>query len=157
MPASNFPNLNKNFIGREEYLKEMNSIFFSNNDRNNKKTVVLSSFEGYGKSSIALKYAQEFKLNGFVYWIKSNKNNSDLELLSLASDIGIYFQNSKEKQNSDFVITTITNKLKNLNKRILFIFDNYDDESSNTMKYIPYYYILIIQKSFIIIMIVNCV
>jgi tetratricopeptide (TPR) repeat protein len=136
LPASNFPNLHKNFIGREEYLKEMNSIFFSNNDRNNKKTVVLSSFEGYGKSSIALKYAQEFKLNGFVYWIKSNKNNSDLELLSLASDIGIYFQNSKEKQNSDFVITTITNKLKNLNKRILFIFDNYDDESSNTMKYI---------------------
>jgi len=111
----------------------MNSIFFSNND--NKKTIVLSSFEGYGKLSIALKYAQEFKLKGFVYWIKSNKNNSDLELLSFASDIGIYFQNS-EKQNSDFVITKITNKLKNLDKRILFIFDNYDDESSNTMKYI---------------------
>jgi len=126
LPASKLPNQNSYFIGRDNYLKKIDSFLM----KENKKVVSLISMSGTGKSSIAYEYGYKFKKNGFVYCIKSDLGNVHLELINFASDIGIELTD-QERQNNDLIISLIKTKLEYIIKNnemlsFLFIFDNCD-------------------------------
>lgn len=96
------PNQDSYFIGRDNYLKKIESFLMIEN----KKVVSLISMSGTGKSSIAYEYGYKFKKNGFVYCIKSDQSNVHLELINFALDIGIELTD-QERQNNDLIISLI--------------------------------------------------
>ena len=123
----NLPAKMNDFIGREEYLKQIEDILKDET----KKIVTLCSFAGTGKTSLANEYGHRFKekskKSNIVYWIKSDANNSDHEIQKLASGFNI-FLDEKLKTDRDFLARQIRNKLfQSKNKSFLFIFDNCDD------------------------------
>ncbi len=134
LPASNLPIRTKNFIGRENYLEMIDSAF----NKETKQIVVLNSFSGTGKTSIANEYSYRFKSTGFVYWIKPEIGEMNL----FASDLGIQLSN-EEKQQKSKIIDKIKSNIEGIFKdnadkfNFLFIFDNFDDnDDENDINYI---------------------
>ena len=90
MPASILPKRILNFVGREEYLKNIETIYLEEN----KNTVCLSSIAGTGKTTITNEFGYQFKSkqssnSSFVYWVKSDNNNADNEFKQFALDLEI--------------------------------------------------------------------
>jgi hypothetical protein len=134
LPASNLPIRTKNFIGRENYLEMIDSTF----KKEKKQIVVLNSFSGTGKTSIANEYSYRFKSTGFVYWIKPEIGEMNL----FASDLGIQLSN-EEKQQKSKIIDKIKSNIEGIFKdnadkfNFLFIFDNFDDnDDENDINYV---------------------
>jgi hypothetical protein len=116
------------FVGREKYLKDIESAF----SNENKKIIVLSSFPGTGKTTLANEFGYRFTEKSFnnhlVYWIKSDGNNSDYYFENFAKfDLHIDLNQNNDKQ---FIIRQIKNKLNRTTENILFIFDNCDNYQS---------------------------
>lgn len=132
LPASNLPTRIENFVGRISILNKIDESIFEKK----KQIIILTSFAGTGKTSIANRYGYMFlkkNKNNFVYWMKSDANNLDLEFQKFAFDLEIQIdQNSKQ----DELIRKISNKLHNLSENILFIFDNCDHFNTNIEAYV---------------------
>ena len=126
LPANDLPGRIENFTGRESILERINKAFVENKN----KIVVLSSYAGIGKSSIANEYACQFiakQSDHFAYWMKSDGNNIDLEFEKFAKYCQINRNDVESKQ--EFT-RRLKNKLFDLNEKILFIFDNCDNPQS---------------------------
>lgn len=130
LPASNLRIRTENFIGRENYLEKIDSAF----SEEKKKIVVLNSFGGTGKTSIANEYSHRFRSSGFVYWFKPDIGEMNL----FASDLGIQLSN-EEKQQKSKIIDKIKSNIEGIFKNnadkfnFLFIlddFNDYDDENN---------------------------
>jgi len=66
-------------VGRKEYLDQIDKAL----TKEKKQIIILSSFSGTGKSSIANEIGHRFNerfFNQFVYWMRSDENNLDEEL-----------------------------------------------------------------------------
>ena len=116
------------FVGREQYLKDIEFAFANEN----KKIIVLSSFPGTGKTTLANEFGYRFTEksinNHLVYWVKSDGNNSDYYFENFAKfDLHI---DLSEKNDKHFIIRQIKNKLNKTTENILFIFDNCDNYQS---------------------------
>ena len=91
MPASNLPKKILHFVGREDYLNLIESVYLK---EKSKKIVVLSSFAGTGKTTLANEFGYQYKDKqpakySIVYWIKSDNNNADNEFKELALNLQI--------------------------------------------------------------------
>ena len=129
LPQSKLLNRNQSFIGRKEYLKQIESSF---SKENKKQIVILSSFAGTGKSSIANvighRFNEKFR-NQFVYWMRSDeKNNLDAEIREFALDLKVITSDEKLKKPTNYVVEKIASKIlrNHLNEEFLFILDNCD-------------------------------
>ena len=134
IPPSKLLSRNENFIGRKEYLEQIESAF----TKENKQVIILSSMSGNGKSSIANEIGHrlnERSLNQFVYWMKSDENYLEEEFRQFAFNLKIVTEEGKviteeekAKKPIEYIIKQIAFKLKSchLNEQILFIFDNCD-------------------------------
>ena len=56
LPGSDLPTRNRNFVGREQYLEDIESAFF----KEDKKIILISSFPGTGKTTLADKSENGF-------------------------------------------------------------------------------------------------
>jgi tetratricopeptide (TPR) repeat protein len=113
------------FVGREQYLKDIKSVFFDEN----KKVVIISSFPGTGKTTLANEIAYRFTdktfNNHLAYWVKSDGKNSDFYFENFAKyELHI---NLDEKNDKEFIIRQIKITLTKATETLLFIFDNCDD------------------------------
>lgn len=126
MPQNYLPTRIANFIGREDVLKQIDEEFF----KNNKKVISLNSFSGTGKTTTAIefgyRFVEKFK-ECFVYFMKSDRNNIDLEFKNFASECKIADLKSQDKKG---LIGKVKEKLCELNEKVLFIFDNCDNLKS---------------------------
>jgi len=143
LPPSKLPTRNQNFIGRKEYLDQIDNAL----TKGNKQVIILSSFSGTGKSSIANETGHVFNdrsFNHFVYWMGSDKNNLDEEFRKFAFDLNVVTEDEKLKKPIEFIIKKIELEIKSnhLSEQFLFIFDNCDS-IENTNQYLD----LIIQDS----------
>ncbi len=72
--TSELPTRTINFIGREIILKQIEKNFFELN----KQIVVVSSFSGTGKTTVANEFGYQFlekNPDSYAYWMKSDENN----------------------------------------------------------------------------------
>ena len=127
LPSSKLLKRNLNFIGREEYLNQIEKAFIEEK----KQLIILSSFSGTGKSSIANEIGHRFNerfLNHFVYWMRSDDNNFDEEFRQFAFDLKLITEDEKLKKPTGYIMKKIELKLKSnhLNEQFLFILDNCD-------------------------------
>ena len=125
LPPSDLPDRTWHFVGREKYLKDIESAFFDKN----KKIIIISSFPGTGKSTLANEIAYRLTdkrhSNHLAYWVKSDGTNSDFYFENFAKfELNI---NLNEKNDKKFIIRQIKIKLDKATKNLLFIFDNCDD------------------------------
>ena len=96
MPRCKLLNRLGKFIGRKEYIEQIESAF----TKENKQVIVLSSMPGNGKSSIANKIGHRFNeksLNQFVYWMRSDEDNLDEEFRQFALDLEVITVDEKSK------------------------------------------------------------
>ena len=104
---SKLPNRILNFVGREELLDRIESAFFVET----RKLAIISSFAGTGKTSIANEYGYKFAnktLNkDFVFWIKSDGQNSEIEFQQLAQIYLEIYLDEKEKSNKELLISEV--------------------------------------------------
>ena len=134
MPSSFLPAQISNFVGRKNFLQEIENVFIK---ENKKSVIVLYSFGGTGKSAVASEFGYRFKSinrNYFSYWMKSDDNNLHSEYEKLAEHMNL---KKDASENSENLIQKINTKIKYLDDRfkILFIFDNCDN-FENIEKYI---------------------
>lgn len=113
-----------NFIGRKHVLEEIENIFLNET----KQIIVLYSFAGTGKSTVASEFGYRFKAinkNYYSYWMKSDENNLYTEYAKLAEQMKI---EKDASQNSESLIRKLNTKLHHLDEeiKILFILDNCD-------------------------------
>lgn len=122
-------------------------------DLDKKQMVVLCSYAGTGKSTVANEFAYRFiKQNYcFAYWMKSDEKNLDTEYENFARQLNLLDSN----QNREVLIQNVNTKIQNLDSRvrILFIFDNCDNYEivENYIKNMPKNTIIILttrDKSF---------
>jgi len=113
---------NPYFCGRDEILKEIKTQF-----QNEKQIVILSSIPGMGKTEIANQYAQNLKNERsdiIINWFKSDSSDNLLsELIEFSERLGNQKLTDKEK-----LIKRVNDKINNLKKEFLFIFDNCEAE-----------------------------
>ena len=144
LPPSKLLNRNKEFIGRKEYLDQIEEAF----TKENKQIIILSSFQGTGKSSIANEIAHRFNkrsFNQFVYWMRSDEDNLDEEFRQFALDLEVITEDEKLKMSTEKIVDKIARKIKpriDLREEFLFIFDN-----CSSIEKTKEYFNLIIQDS----------
>lgn len=124
LPSSYIPSRHKIFVGREAVVDEIDDIF----QTKKKFTIFLTSIAGTGKTSVALEYGYRFvenKPNNYVYWMKSDIKNLDLEYRNFAASLKIKIN---ENDKNETIIKQVNDVINNLdsNIKILFIFDNCD-------------------------------
>ena len=124
MPASYLPSRTLNFVGREHILNEIEETFLTEK----KQIIVLTSFAGTGKSTVANEFGYRFKdlnKNCYSYWMKSDETNLHTEYSKLAKYMNIKCDAS---QSTDDLIRNINSKIHHLddNIKILLILDNCD-------------------------------
>ena len=146
LPPSKLLNRNQNFIGRKEYLDQIDTAF----TKENKRLVILSSFQGTGKSSIANEIGHRFNersLNQFVYWMRSDEDNLNEKFRQFAFDLEVITEDEKLQKPIGYIITKVglsfRSRLKdNSREEFLFIFDN-----CNEIEKTKEYFGLMIQDS----------
>lgn len=116
-----------NFVGRINTLSRLNEAYFENEC----KIIILSSCAGMGKSTIANEFGLHFKAKKshyYVYWMKSDKKNIEIEFKSFGNSLEIQDEYLRDRE---ILMRQINSRLNKLNKeKILFIFDNCDDYQS---------------------------
>lgn len=121
MPDSSY------FIGRTNYFEKIESAI----SIEKKKIIILSSVTGSGKTSLANEFGHHFKKksfnNHYVYWIKSDGKNSDIEFQNFAKNDLMININERKMFEKKFIINEIKKKIQNAQENILFIFDGCDD------------------------------
>ena len=127
MPPSRLLKRLESFIGRKDYLEQIEAAF----TKENKHVIILSSFPGTGKSSLANEIGHrlnESSLNQFVYWMRSDENNLDAEFRLYALDLKVVSEEEYAKKPTEYIIDQIAMKLrsKHMNEKFLFILDNCD-------------------------------
>lgn len=84
-----------------------------------------------GKSTIANEFGLHFKAKKshyYVYWMKSDKKNIEIEFKSFGNSLEIQDEYLRDRE---ILMRQINSRLNKLNKeKILFIFDNCDDYQS---------------------------
>ena len=122
---SDYPEKQKAFVGREEFLNKINHLFSS------KQLIAIIAFGGTGKSTLALEFCHrlnESKHNtAVIRWLNAASSDQfEEDFKKLAELLNIDIENAK----LDFIIRKVYSKLEELNKNFLFVFDNvegYDD------------------------------
>jgi len=117
LPSSVLPMRNQNFIEKDQILERLSNTFFNQN----KQIIVINSFSGTGKTTIAIEYGYKFIENNnhhhYAYMIKSDGLKLELEFESLAKKF-------KFKKDETSFIKNLKDILVDLDEKILFIFDN---------------------------------
>jgi len=139
-------NRSEKFTGRKEYLEQIESAI----TKENKQVIILSSFPGNGKTSIANEIGHRLNdnfCNQFVYWMRAEENNLEEEFRQFSFDLKVITEESKEKKYKkpiEYIINKMAFKfrLDHMNEQFLLIFDNCD-----SIKDIKEYLNLIIQDS----------
>ncbi|OMJ81988.1 hypothetical protein SteCoe_17420 [Stentor coeruleus] len=98
-------------VGREEIIQDIHKRFQNNN------ICMITGMGGIGKTSVALKYADDFKKCYQIIWVVKS-NSITLDLISLATKLGI------SKNNYTLENFMISLKSQKIVKSVLLIFDN---------------------------------
>ncbi len=110
MPDSSY------FIGRTNYFEKIESAI----SIEKKKIIILSSVTGSGKTSLANEFGHHFKKksfnNHYVYWIKSDGKNSDIEFQNFAKNDLMININERKMFEKKFIINEIKKKDLNMKK-----------------------------------------
>ena len=123
---SDYPEKQKAFVGRDEFLNKINQLFSSN------QLIAIIAFGGTGKSTLALEYCHRLKeceqnTTTIIRWLNAASSDQfEDDFKKLAELLNINIENAK----LDFIIRKVYSKLEELNKNFLFVFDNvegYDD------------------------------
>ena len=103
------------FIIRENYLDEINDSFQTN------QILVIHSFDGVGKTTLALQYCNRLISNDYdacIRWFNADSSEKlQLEYKRLSKLLDI------NGDDLNFIIERINMKLKQFQKEILFVFD----------------------------------
>ena len=109
----------ENFLGRKEIFQQIDYLF------NEVKVKIIEIYgdSGTGKSSVALEYAYRFlENNNSAYWLKSDKDNLEIEFEKLATILELKIQIRIEK-----TIESLKKRLNYFSRKVLLIFDNCDN------------------------------
>ena len=124
------PPENTNFVGREELLKEYSQVLDLESD---KKFLIITGSDGYGKSSLAAKLGYEKYDHGYSYvvWVNTQDITRDPANPSL-KDIASSILQKFDIDTSDIedIVRYLKVKMRMIvesNKRALLIFDNADN------------------------------
>ena len=124
------PPENANFVGREELLKEYSQVLDLESD---KKFLIITGSDGYGKSSLAAKLGYEKYDHGYSYvvWVNTQDITRDPANPSL-KDIASSILQKFDIDTSDIedIVGYLKVKMRMIvesNKRALLIFDNADN------------------------------
>lgn len=139
--------LNNLFIGREEKLQEIETVFSTQHN-----AVLVSGLGGIGKTSVAREY---LKQNAHKYqhiaWIEQTSTLTNAFLLDnvLQTNLGLHLTNEDES----YKFKAILNKLYNLTGNNLLLIDNYaekvEDKALNPLslfEFPPHWKILITSR-----------
>ncbi len=121
LPASFLPSKTLNFVGREKFMNEIESALESG------KIVIISSFAGTGKSTLANEYAYRFLIpnNNLVYWFKSDENNLNNEFINFAEKNLNIFLIDQQKNDRNIIINKINTRIRSAkNEKVVFVFDD---------------------------------
>jgi hypothetical protein len=122
LPASFLPSKTLNFVGREKFMNEIRSALESG------KIVIISSFAGTGKSTLANEYAYRFLIpnNNLVYWFKSDENNLNNEFINFAEKyLNILLRDPEQKNDRNIIINKINTRIRSAkNEKVVFVFDD---------------------------------
>ena len=125
------PQENTNFVGREELLKEYSQVLDLESD---KKFLIITGSDGYGKSSLAAKLGYEKYDRGYsyVFWINIQditRDPANPSLKDIASSILQKFDIDTSDIEEDIVryLKVKMRMIVESNKRALLIFDNADN------------------------------
>ncbi|OMJ81987.1 hypothetical protein SteCoe_17419 [Stentor coeruleus] len=129
-------------IGRENVVKEINKRFQKSN------ICEITGIKGVGKSSISLKYSEDYRLKYQIIWV-IKWDNIKLDLISFAAQLGIY----KDKDTLENLKKLLESK--KIRKPILLIFDDVEDKiqinnfytTSENIKYLIVYRNLQLKES----------
>ena len=104
----------KHIIGRESELNQIHNYFLEDN------LLALIGKSGIGKTSVAIKYAQEYVSSYKYIWRINSKSTGTLllDFALLANEIGLISINPED------IIMELSAKLKPPNDFMLFIFDD---------------------------------
>lgn len=135
LPVSILPNRPIHFIGRENIINEMSKAY-----QNSKQIIILCSYAGTGKTTIANEFGHMFtkkKKGNYAFWMKSDERNLDTEFENFAVDLGIVDKQPSRKAMIKRVFSKITQF--DSQHKILFIFDNCDnyEDIENYLTFIP--------------------
>jgi hypothetical protein len=107
LPSSVLPMRNQNFIEKDQILERLSNTFFNQN----KQIIVINSFSGTGKTTIAIEYGYKFIENNnhhhYAYMIKSDGLKLELEFESLAKKKELF-----ETHNLTELIEAKTDRIK---------------------------------------------
>ncbi|MCL2137639.1 MAG: tetratricopeptide repeat protein [Coriobacteriia bacterium] len=116
----NLPNRDRDFIGRQSYLKWMNE-YFAGGPENHTLTIVGTG--GFGKSSIAIEYAyRNAEAYDYVWFVNADSQTSIEESLrSFAYQTGLEWALAEKDMS---LVLNYVQKWQWATNRYLFIFDN---------------------------------
>jgi len=126
----------KGFIGREDELRRISSLF-SSGETEDPQVLILQAIGGQGKSQIALKYCQQStKIYRGIFWANASSETSVTASFvtfaqELDHDVATALKDDQERVK--FVLRT----LKEWDARWLLVFDNYDDPEQDNQRFIP--------------------
>ena len=122
------------FITREKYFDQIKDLFETN------QILIIHGFGGVGKTTLALEYCSRLASNDpdpNIRWLNSSSDEiieTEYKKLSRLLDVNVI------GEDLDFIIERTNMKLKQINKEILFVFDNvesYDDIERYINKKLP--------------------
>ncbi|OAP56890.1 hypothetical protein AYL99_09002 [Fonsecaea erecta] len=127
----------KDFIGRQEELRQIRAYFHERIDR--PRVLVLHAMGGQGKSQIALEYCQQQrKQYRGIFWINSSsKSTLTQAIVSIGREINIAATEALGDDDAKIAFTVRT--LEQWEERWLMVFDNCDDPAtfSDIEQFIP--------------------
>jgi DNA-binding CsgD family transcriptional regulator/shikimate kinase len=107
----------EHFIGRQKELQQIEQKLNQDN------IVIITGQGGVGKSSCAIEYGKQHKLNKIVRYLNAESTTKiEQQYRELAQELNI----NVEQQPRNVVMQLVNNKLNTLSTEILFIFDNID-------------------------------
>ena len=118
----------KDFIGRQEELRQIGSHFHQQSDR--PRILVLHAMGGQGKSQIALEYCQQQrKIYSGIFWVNgSSKSTLTQGIISVGREINAATTDALSNDDAKVAFTLRT--LEEWEERLLMVFDNCDDPTT---------------------------
>ncbi|KAK5214606.1 hypothetical protein LTR47_012124, partial [Exophiala xenobiotica] len=127
----------KDFIGREEELRQIGSYFHHPVER--PRILVLHAMGGQGKSQIALEYCRQAQqIYRAVFWIDSSSASTTVQsLVSIAQELDGSVVNALD--DDDAKVRFALRMLERWDDRWLMVFDKCDDPAtfSNVEQFVP--------------------
>ena len=129
----------KNFIGREDQLRQISSHFSNDRDDNQPQILILHALGGQGKSQLVLKYCSSSRdIYGGTFWI--NASSEQVAIQSYAQvGIALGMASSVVQEKNYQMVNLVEELLEDWSQRWLLVFDNYDEPHnfSKIQQFVP--------------------